>query len=427
MGTTANIKLNYTPHPKQLRFHKSQAKFRALLTGIGFGKTVAGAVEMLKMAVNHPESMHAIIAPNTKIMQNATLPEFYKYARPFISVEKKSKQLIYLHNGACIIYLTADNQRHVERIRGLTLGSFWADEGRLFLGSIWNILLGRLRANTGPLKGILTTTPAGMNWHYWLFQQQKDPKTKKPLKNAIDYFWQSGTTFDNPYTPQEYKNTLKQAYAGPYAKQELYGEIVGFEGQVYSNFKHATHIITDKQLPKMKEYIFGVDWGFTNPLAAVIIGLDGDSRAYVLEEFYERQVQTDTLIAWLIDQKQKYAQLSEGYGDPSEPQFIQQFNEAGLNMYPADNEVMPGLNEVYKRFETAKDGKPRIFIHEKCKNTIQEVDTYRYKDSEEGKPQQEKPLKVNDHLMDAIRYALKTHQFDTPGYIILEDPDGTVM
>ena len=427
MGQTAQITLNYTPHAKQLAFHKSNAKFRALLTGIGFGKTVAGAVETLKSAIQHPTSLHVIIAPNTKIMQNATLPEFYKYARPFILKEIKSKNLIYLHNGACIIYLTADNARHIERLRGLTIGFFWMDEARLLLRSIWRIIIGRLRAKDGPLKGIFTTTTNGRDWLYYLFHLNKDPYTHKPVSNPEDFWWTGGSTFDNPYTPEEYKKNLLASYSGRYAKQELYGGIVGFEGQVYSNFDHGTHE-SDKEpdKKKIKEVIYAVDWGFSNPMASLIIAIDNDGRAYVLQEFYESQVQVNTVISWVKEQKQTY-NVSVGYGDPAEPQFIQQFNEAGMNMYPADNAVMPGIEEVFKRFAKAADGKPRLFIHKRCKRTLEEIDTYRFKEVQEDKPKKDEPLKVNDHLMDALRYAVKTHMFDAPGYIILDDPTGNIL
>jgi len=239
----AKLVIQYKPFEKQLEFHECKAKFRALITGVGFGKTVAGANELLKMAVMHPKSLHVIMAPNTKILQNATLPEFYNYARPLIAGEMKSRNMIHLVNGAQIIYLTADNHRHIERLRGLTLGSAWLDEAALFLPGVWDILMGRLRSKYGPLKVTITTTPKGYDWIHYLFVKNEFPGSRKKMPNAKDYEWFGGSTLDNPFTPQEYKDTLLVQYEGMFKEQEIYGKFVGFEGQVYKNFNMNIHVI----------------------------------------------------------------------------------------------------------------------------------------------------------------------------------------
>lgn len=161
-------------------------------------------------------------------------------------------------------------------------------------------------------------------------------------------------------------------------------------------------------------------------MAVVIIGLDGDGRAYILEEFYQSGVQIETVISWLKEKQKKYG-FERGYGDPSEPQFIQKLCQAELGCVEADNEILPGVNAVYDYLEVRKDGRPRLFVMETCRNTIDEFSAYRYAETKEGVPKQEKPLKVDDHLMDAVRYALKTHNFGSKGYVILEDPEGVVF
>ena len=133
-------------------------------------------------------------------------------------------------------------------------------------------------------------------------------------------------------------------------------------------------------------------------------------------------MQVQVLFDWLKDKKQIY-NFAAGYGDPSEPQFIIMANQQGLNMREADNAVLPGINEVFKALEIQKDGKPRLYVHERCKHTIEEFGRYRYKDTKIGVAQQENPLKVDDHAMDAIRYGIKTHRFGNTGYVILDDPE----
>lgn len=427
--TTQGIKrveIPYYPHGGQLKFHNSDKKFRAIISGVAFGKTAAGANEMLKMAFQHPESLHCIIAPNAKIMKNATLPEIWKFGRKLISYERKTDNVLFLINGAKIVCVTADNQRHVDRLRGMTIGSFWADEAALLLKSVWDVILARLRSQKGPLKGVITTTPRGYNWLYWYFVKKRDPQTRKKLHNADQFEWFGGTTHDNPYTPEEFKQTLEDSYTGMFREQEIYGKFVGFEGQVYNNFDINKHIIKKEDVPELSEYIFGVDWGFTNPMAAVIIGFDSDGRAYILEEFYKKKVQVEDVIKW-VKRKHEVYNFSRGYGDPSEPQFIQKFNRSQLPMSQADNQVLPGINRVYDMLSVREDGRPRLYVVNTCEWTIDEFNMYRYKEVREGMSQKEEPLKVQDHLMDAVRYALKSHTPNDNEYLILDDPEGMVL
>jgi len=52
------------------------------------------------------------------------------------------------------------------------------------------------------------------------------------------------------------------------------------------------------------------------------------------------------------------------------------------------------------------DGRPRLFIFEACKHTIQEMTGYRWAEGTETRDAKDEPLKVNDHACDALRYAI---------------------
>lgn len=401
------IVIPYKPFDKQLQFHNSKAKFRAIITGVGGGKTCAGANELLKMALQHPKSLHLILAPTGKIMQHATLPEFEKYAKPFITSWRRSENTIFIGETK-IVYLTADNIRHVERLRGLTIGSYWMDECAMFMALIFEILRGRMRSKYGPLRGIGTTTPRGYNWVHSFFVKKKHPIFKKMLADPENYEWFNWTSFDNPHLPEEFITDLKNIPDSPYKDQEVLGKFTSFEGQVYKMFDPAVNIISKKDLPIMKEYIYCCDWGYTHPLVGIIIGFDSDGRAYVVEEYYERGSRVPILIDWMLERKEKY-KLNEGYGDPSEPQFIMEFDEKGLNMYPADNSVAPGIRTVSEMLVPAGDGKPRLFVVEDCENTLEEFTNYKYKDNSADVAGKDEPVKLNDDAMDALRYGLHTH------------------
>jgi hypothetical protein len=63
-----------------------------------------------------------------------------------------------------------------------------------------------------------------------------------------------------------------------------------------------------------------------------------------------------------------------------------------------------GIQKVAERLIVQADGKPRLFIFDTCKNFIDEIQTYRWQESKDGRPIKEEPLKVSDHVMDSTRY-----------------------
>jgi len=425
----------YEPYDRQLNFHNSDKKFRAFIAGVGSGKSAAGANEILKMALAYPKSQFLILAPNSRIMNFATLAQFWKFCpREIVDSHSQSKTTIKLKGGGTIFYLTADNERHIDRLRGMEIGGFWADETRFHPSYIWDILLTRLRDQYGPLRGIVTTTPSGHDWLYYVFMKTQHPRTKKEFPNKDEYAWFGSSTLLNPFTPESYKQNLLNQLAGKFARQEIYGEVVGFEGQVYDNFKHDVHIIKENpNVELFKEIVCGVDFGFTNAMACLIVGIDSDDRAYVLEEYYHSKKNMDHLAEWLNKKKGAYSNLNiqiepfdfnNIYCDPSEPMLIAELCELGLPAMRAKNEVMPGIHFTYTMFDVQKDNKPRIFINQHCNHLIEEINQYRYLDVKEDKEAKEQPLKVNDHAMDALRYVLFSHLGVNRGYVFLDDKKG---
>ena len=73
-----------------------------------------------------------------------------------------------------------------------------------------------------------------------------------------------------------------------------------------------------------------------------------------------------------------------------------QYSTLGLNITPADNAVEPG---IYRIWELLSTGRLRLF------STLRNLESeYRlYRRDENGKI-----IKQNDHLLDALRYAVMT-------------------
>ena len=66
--------------------------------------------------------------------------------------------------------------------------------------------------------------------------------------------------------------------------------------------------------------------------------------------------------------------------------------------------VTAGIDKVRDYFKQGK-----IKINNKCINLIYELETYSYPESNPEKNEQENPVPLNDHALDALRYVIMTH------------------
>ena len=403
--------LGYKPLIHQLEFHNSFHKYKGYIGGLGSGKTHAGVFEAIYYILAYPGITGFILAPTNKILKDSTIKAFFKYCpSTIIKYYNRSEQKVVFKNGSIVLFRNGETERDVDRLRNIEVGWFWADEARGFPAYVWKVLVGRLREKGGPLVGFITTTPKGRNWIYIKFDSPK---------KSINYFAAHSSSTENIYLPKDYLQNLKEEYSGKFAQQEIDGKYVGFEGTVYLEFTRQDHVINNHVLIKdrngqlgisipdtdfkvwFKEIVLGVDWGFTNPLGIPVVGIDNDDRMYIIDEFYESHIKK--VLDPLNNYKDKY-NFRMSFADPSEPKLIDEVDDGHIPIQKAVNDIIPGISEVSNRLKVREDGKPRLYVCANCVNTIKEFENYRYPDKKEDRPEQEKPLKVLDHLMDAIRY-----------------------
>jgi phage terminase large subunit len=170
---------------------------------------------------------------------------------------------------------------------------------------------------------------------------------------------------------------------------------------------------------KIRCVIASVDWGFTNPGVILVWAIDNDGRMYMIYEIYR----TRQLIEWWVKEACRLKgifNIEVFVCDPSEPAYIEQFRQAGLQAVRAKNDVAPGVQAVQQRLRVAGDGLPRIFFYLdanesldaalsgefKPSGVIQEFPEYVWSTADGGKTIKEEPVKADDHGMDCIRYAV---------------------
>lgn len=375
-------------YPAQHDFVACPDRFSAFIAGIGSGKSYAGAVKGL-VAAQRTRGLGLVLAPTYPMLRDATLRTFTFVAGDALASFHKSEMLATLRGGLQVIFRSADNP---DRLRGPNVSWLWIDEAALCPDETWPIAIGRLREGGKAGPAWLTGTPKGRNWVYNLLPQ-------------VTVF--RVATKDNPYLDTEFVKSLEDSYTGAFARQELYGEFVSFEGLVYDEFDRSRHVV--KRDGPWKRVVFGLDEGYTNPAVILVVGFDSDDRAHVITEFYQRRVLQGDVVA----EAARLTGLHHPavmYADPSAAGLIAEVHASSSRFGPmvrvqaANNDVMRGIQYVKNRLVVAGDGKPRLTFDPSCVNTLAELESYVWKQGKAG--MKDEPEKVNDHAMDALRYAL---------------------
>ena len=376
-------------HPTQKAFRDSDTIMRGFVGGRGAGKSFIGTYDLLRRA--KPGRLYGMYAPTYPMLRDATLRSFLATAERihYIKSFSKGDMIITLGNGAQVMCRSLDDP---ERARGPNLSGALIDEASLTGPKAYEIIIACLRENNEQGWLSATFTPKGMrHWTYEVFG-----------KGAPNTELFRATTRDNPFLPSGFADVLQAQYSGEFAKQELEGEFVAFEGLVYSEFDRAVHVL-HRDPSEFRRYVVGVDEGYTNPAVALVWGVDSDDRAHIVEEFYQSHVQQGAFVEACLKLHANY-HAESFYVDPSAAGLIAAMRSAGLPARPANNAVNDGIQTIKGRLAVQGDGRPRLTIEPTCVNTISEFESYVWAKDRDGNAL-DKPEKENDHAMDAGRYA----------------------
>lgn len=385
-------------HPKQLAFVLTPEHFAAYVGGIGSGKSYAGCVRGLLAAGGQigearipTPNLGVITAPTYPMLRDATLRTFIEIAGAAVVDFNKAELRATLANGSEILFRSTENY---ERLRGTSISWWFGDEAALYPAHVWKIMAGRLRQHGRRGYAWLATTPRGRDWIYQLFVANR----------KAGYRLVRSRTDENPYIDRDFIAALYDEYVGDFLAQELNAEFVAYEGLVYPEFSIERHVFYDVvEMGRFQTVIAGVDWGYTNPGVILVAGIDGDGRVTILHEEYQRKRSIEDWASIAAQLRREYG-IERFYCDPSAPEYIKAFTDAGCDAVQADNRVLPGIQEVRSKLTIREDGKPRLRVAARAVNLVAEMGMYEWLTSRDGL--KDAPKKANDHAMDALRYLI---------------------
>lgn len=143
--------------------------------------------------------------------------------------------------------------------------------------------------------------------------------------------------------------------------------------------------------------------------------IDGDGRMYLYREIYR----TRRLVE---DHARDICGYADGHDAVSDHDAEDRatLDRHGVSTVPALKDITPGIQAVKNRLRVQGDGKPRLFVVRGCTVerdeelaakrkptcTAQEFEAYSWAKTPDGKPNKEEPLDLDNHGMDAMRYAV---------------------
>jgi len=373
------------PLPYQREYLNYGETYHAIVTGIGAGKTTALIQRIaLNAQVWNPGRTGVVVVPTVPSLRNVLIPELRKWGYLQIGEWFPSKNRWTLPNDSTVIFESADNDRKIQRLRGPNIAWFGMDEPSTIAKTAWDVMVGRLREGDY-INAFVSGTPKGFNWVYDTFVDPDEALDNTNLVTGV-------SSKDNPHLPDIYTDEILEQYEGQFYEQEVLGQFTRFEGLIYPWFDDGN--LVSETPEQYDEVIYGVDWGHNNPSTILALVRDGETWTAVEEHYETRQTVNDHSRA-MQDMQDRWGPGAV-YCDPSEPANIDQFQRDGLDARKAENDVTPGIQHVSSMRE-------KLRVVETCQNLRNEFSQYQYKDG------QDTPEKVNDHLMDSLRYALFTY------------------
>lgn len=380
-------------HPSQQKIVQSQKRFRVVITGRRFGKTVVSSTELVGRAFFERDGIVCYVAPTNEDVRDIVWREL-KLATESIALKVNDVRMeIEIKNkfGGISLIKTASWESIINkgRLRGQKFHFIVMDE----ISSYKNFWVGWeevIRPTLTDYKGdvLFIGTPKGMNHFYDLYNLQDKDEDFEGFKF---------TSYDNPFIDPKEIDKAKNQMTVDRFQQEYMGEFRKMEGLVYPEFIRQIDVKEFKEEDlNLKEIIVGLDWGYTNPAGALKILVDKDNKFYISDEYYKRKKVTEEI----IEEIKKWNGVKH-YPDPAEPDRIEIARRLGLNVREVSKDKVAGIDKVRELFKQR-----RIVIHPRCINLINELETYHYPESKGEGNEKEEPVKENDHLMDSIRYAL---------------------
>lgn len=275
----------------QRDFINSKSNHTALIGGFGSGKSHCGVAKTIIKKLMYPGVNVAYYLPTYGLINDVAFPKFIQQLHQYnINFTlNRSENIIKTEFGNIILR----NMSDPDRIIGYEVGYSLIDETDALpkdkMTDVFMKIIGRNRSIL-PKGHINQTdvvgTPEGFKWLHEFFIK-RDSENKSVIK---------AKTYDNPFLPVGYIDTLKETYTESQVNAYLNGEFVNLNSaSVYQSYNRKAHRTDTLPLPSEILYV-GLDFNITNMNA--VVHVKRNASLYAVGEVaacYDTQTMCDSL------------------------------------------------------------------------------------------------------------------------------------
>ena len=399
MGTAAAFKPTAIQE-KALALLKSGAKHILLFGGSRSGKTTVLVMAIIWRAVRYRGSRHLICRYRAKdarssVLRETLLPGLNKTIGNKAYHYLAHESMVTLANGSEIWIGGLGDREQADKILGHEYNTIYFNEISQLSYAAVTTAYSRLAMRVPGCRNLFLydcNPGSPLHWAYKIFVLKKQFLTGEALEKPELYASMMLNPADNrEHLSEDYISDILDALPEKQKARFRDGLWVKAEGVIYDKFDESM-IIRFEDLPKQFDRVCaGQDFGLN--ITNVKIGWLADV-IYVIADYGAYNMTTKSFNAEL-EARRWFDVGPDGFGfpvycDPAGGERIQEIT-GGVK---ANNSVESGID-----FINAKIERKQFFVCEKCTGVLSEI--WDYCRDEAGEI-----VKVNDHFMDALRYAI---------------------
>jgi phage terminase large subunit-like protein len=446
MNKTKNMKTlpKGKVHQKQSAFFHDHCRNRWIFGGNRTGKTTAGAMEAVNFALGDA-CEGWVVSLSTQVQRDVAQrkvleildgrrAEYLDYECVMQSGSKGSARngvidfiVINLKNGGHSRIGFKNGEQGREKFQGTALDWVWFDEEPS--EEIYEECLMRTLDKRGFVWGTLTPLK-GKTWVYdRIFARGREFSRagnfkRKNIDRISLHLW---SWEDNPFLNKNEIKKMEKNFSAETLESRKYGRFIEGFGQVYKEFSNEnivrfgsnSCIENNVCYNKARRWIYtgiSIDPGYTNPTAVLWFGVDEAQNIFVIDEYKEAHQSVEQIAKTIYRKSAENgigvrnvfidsAATARTLGEPKS--VAEQFRAMGVAVDTSvEKNVLDGIHRVKGLF-CAADGVRKLFIYENCAGLIAEIRGYFWGDNE-------RPVKRNDHLLDALRYFVMSSHAEQP-------------
>jgi PBSX family phage terminase large subunit len=288
----------------------------------------------------------------------------------------------------------------------------------------WEAFVMRNRNYVLPFQQIIADTNPAQPTH-WLKQRCDAGITKlmPTFHKDNPAYWDAAAGDWTPRGRDYVIGKLQNRLSGVYKKRYFEGLWTIAEGAVYEDYNEAIHLLDPFPIPRDWRRFRSIDFGYNNPFVCQWWAVDPDGNLYRYREIYMSR-RTVSQHAAQIRQYSTGENIEYTVADHDAEDRATLAAE-GIATSPAKKAITVGIQAVQERLKVQGNGKPRIFLLKnalvekdpalfdeesgralKPLSTEEEFPGYIWPKGTDGKVLKEVPVDLDNHGMDALRYAV---------------------